>query len=131
MNKFLTAGALLGMLAVIVGAFGAHGLENLLSEHALQRFHTGVEYQFYHVAALLVVGILSINHKQSPRSLRFSGIFFVSGIILFSGSLYLYAITGKTFFGIITPIGGLCFIAGWISLVFYGVKGYGVKGNPD
>lgn len=123
MNKFLTAGALLGMLAVIVGAFGAHGLENLLSEHALQRFHTGVEYQFYHVAALLVVGILSINHKQSPRSLRFSGIFFISGIILFSGSLYLYAITGKTFFGIITPIGGLCFIAGWISLVFYGVKG--------
>ncbi len=126
MNKFLTAGALLGMLAVIVGAFGAHGLENLLSEHALQRFHTGVEYQFYHVAALLVVGILSTNHKQSPRSLRFSGIFFVSGIILFSGSLYLYAITGKTFFGIITPIGGLCFIAGWISLVFYGVKG-----SPD
>ena len=121
-NIFLAAGALSGMLAVIIGAFGAHGLENLLSEHAMQRFHTGVEYQFYHVAALLSVGILANNHKNMPRILKLSGIFFIMGILLFSGSLYLYALTGKTFFGIITPFGGLGFIGGWLLLILYIIK---------
>lgn len=122
MNKFLALGAIFGMLGVMIGAFGAHGLENMLSAHALQRYHTGVTYQFYHAAALLVVGVLSINHTQSPRSLTLSGIFFVLGIFLFSGSLYLYALTGVTYFGMITPVGGICFITAWISLIVYAVK---------
>jgi len=130
MNIFLTAAASFGLMAVIIGAFGAHGLENLLSEHALQRFHTGVEYQFYHVAALLAVGILSNNGNISeknrdnkiPLLLKLSGIFFILGILLFSGSLYLYALTGKTFFGIITPFGGLGFIGGWLLLILHTIK---------
>jgi len=122
MNKFLAVAAFFGLLAVIIGAFGAHGLEKLLSEHAIKRFHTGVEYQFYHVASLLAVGLLSLNHNKIPRSLQLSGIFFTLGIVLFSGSLYLYAYTGKTFYGMITPIGGLSFIGGWVSLIIYAIK---------
>lgn len=119
MNIFLASGALLGMLAVIIGAFGAHGLENILSPDALQRYHTGVEYHFYHVGALLAIGILSLTHKKTPRSLEISGIFFILGIILFSGSLYLYALTGKTYIVLITPVGGLCFIIAWVALLKY------------
>ena len=77
MNKFLVAGAIFGLLAVIIGAFGAHGLEKILSAHAMQRYHTGVEYQFYHVAALLSVGILSSRYTKMPRSLQLSGLFFI------------------------------------------------------
>ena len=119
MNRFLLLGTLFGMLAVIIGAFGAHGLEKIVSEHALQRFHTGVEYQFYHVGALLIIDLLSIQHKKPPKLLNISGLAFVLGIILFSGSLYLYALTGKTIFGMITPIGGLSFIVGWFCLLLY------------
>ena len=113
------------MLAVIIGAFGAHGLEGILTPHALQRYHTGVDYQFYHVAALLAVGLLSNRHTKTPHSLKLSGIFFIIGIILFSGSLYFYALTGKTYFGMITPIGGLGFIIGWICLIFYSLRNKG------
>jgi len=122
MNKFLFTGAIFGLLAVIIGAYGAHGLEKIFSAHAMQRYHTGVEYQFYHVAALLTVGILSSMHTKMPRSLQLSGIFFIVGILLFSGSLYLYAFTGKSYLGMITPIGGLGFIGGWISLILYALK---------
>jgi len=122
MNKFLFAGAVFGLLAVIIGAFGAHGLEKILSEHAMQRYHTGVEYQFYHVAALLSVGVLASQHKNTPLSLKLSGIFFIVGIVLFSGSLYLYAYTQISTLGMITPFGGLSFIGGWISLIIYTLK---------
>lgn len=128
MNKFLIAGASFGLLAVIIGAFGAHGLEGMLSEHAMQRYHTGVEYQFYHVGALLAVDILSSQHlaqtpqNKIPRLLQLSGLFFIIGILLFSGSLYLYAFTGKTILGMITPFGGLSFITGWLLLILYALK---------
>ena len=117
MNRFLSLGALFGLLAVIIGAFGAHGLEGSLSEHALARYHTGVEYQFYHVMALLVLGVLPST--PSSELIKFSGFSFVAGIILFSGSLYLYALTGITTFGMVTPIGGLAFIVGLILLLIY------------
>ena len=120
MNRFLSLGALFGLLAVIIGAFGAHGLEASLSEHALARYHTGVEYQFYHVMALLVLGMLPSTH--SSKLIKFSGFSFVAGIILFSGSLYLYALTGITTFGMVTPIGGLALIAGWAFLLIYAFK---------
>jgi len=122
MNGFLSLGALFGLLAVIIGAFGAHGLENTLSEHALARYHTGVEYQFYHVMALLILGVISSSLSTTPKLVKLSGISFVAGILLFSGSLYLYALTGLTTFGMITPIGGLAFISGWISLLLFAIK---------
>jgi len=122
MNTFLSLGSLFGLLAVIIGAFGAHGLEDSISAHALARYHTGVEYQFYHVAALLCLGTLSLKYDTTPRLLKVSGVAFVAGIILFSGSLYLYALTGITKFGMVTPIGGLAFIAGWICLLIYSVR---------
>ncbi len=135
MNKFLLAAALFGLLAVIIGAFGAHGLEKSLSEHAIQRYQTGVQYQFYHVFALFGLSLLasqfsspvSSQRQQSSRLLNISGIAFVLGIILFSGSLYLYALTGITKFGMITPIGGLSFIIGWICLLLFALKSKTIK----
>ena len=122
MNKFLTIGAAFGLVAVIIGAFGAHGLEKSLSPHALTRYHTGVEYQFYHVFALIIIGVLKTKQTGSSLLLKYSGIAFIIGILLFSGSLYLYAITGITKFGMITPIGGLSFIIGWVFLILFGFK---------
>ena len=124
MNTFLSLGSLFGLLAVIIGAFGAHGLENSLSAHALARYHTAVEYQFYHVAALIALGLLASKHHALPPILKISGFSFVLGILLFSGSLYLYALTGITKFGMITPIGGLAFIVGWACLLIYSFKKY-------
>jgi len=122
MNTFLSLGSLFGLLAVIIGAFGAHGLENIVSIHAFARYNTGVEYQFYHVMALLVIGVLAAKHETTPRILQIAGIAFIVGILLFSGSLYLYAITEISTFGMITPVGGLAFIIGWISLFIYTLK---------
>ena len=124
-NKTLASAAFIGLLGVILGAFGAHGLENTLPQHALQRYQTGVDYQFYHVAALLIIGVLSGGRNKTSRMLKLAGIFFITGIFLFSGSLYLYALTGETYFGMITPIGGISFIMGWVCLLLYAVK------NPD
>ncbi len=110
----LLVASVLGMLAVILGAFGAHGLEKLVDARMLQRFHTGVEYQFYHTFALFAVGLL---HGQLPaRWLNYAGIAFITGIVLFSGSLYLYVLTGITAIAMITPIGGMAFIVGWLLL---------------
>ncbi|TXH69378.1 MAG: DUF423 domain-containing protein [Thiothrix sp.] len=110
-NYFLLSAALFGMLAVIIGAFGAHGLEKFVDAKMLQRFHTGVEYQFYHALALGLVGVLWKNQPSVWHSRAAWG--FIVGILIFSGSLYAYVLTGFTQFGMITPIGGLSFIAGW------------------
>ena len=108
---------------MVIGAFGAHLLEETLTDHALQRFHTGVEYQFYHVAALLGVGILTSLHRNHDSILlKISGTAFILGIFLFSGSLYAYAITGISKLGMITPIGGGAFITGWFLLLIYSLK---------
>jgi len=115
-KRFLWIGSLLGMLAVILGAFGAHGLEKVAGADVrmLQRFHTGVEYQFYHALALLIVGMLRrwLTHPW----LDYAAYAFIGGIILFSGSLYLYVLTGATAIAMITPIGGVAFILGWLLL---------------
>ena len=103
------------ILAVVIGAFGAHGLKNHLSNEMLQIFKTGVEYHFYHALGLLLVGILSISMPSGY--IKWSAIFLSSGIILFSGSLYALSTTGIKSLGAITPIGGLSFIAGWILLL--------------
>lgn len=118
---FLSIGAVSGALGVMLGAFGAHGLKEKLSEKMLANWMTGVEYHFYHTFALLAVGLLAM-HTQ-PKLLPASGWSFVIGITLFSGSLYLMALTGATRLGMITPLGGLAFILGWALLAVAVIKG--------
>ncbi|MFN0213008.1 MAG: DUF423 domain-containing protein [Saprospiraceae bacterium] len=115
--SFLRIGAILGALAVGIGAFGAHGLKPHLSDYQIAIFEKGVQYQFFHTLALLAVGLLL---RQSPgnRLLRWAAWLFVAGILCFSGSLYLLACRDLLTFplawaGPVTPLGGLCFLAGW------------------
>jgi len=125
MNKriILTA-AFLGALAVILGAFGAHTLKALISISSLEIWQKGVEYQFYHVFALLY---LSTFARYKNKLIVFSFVFFTLGILLFSGSLYILALKdvynfSASFIGPITPIGGLCFIIGWVCLFLAALK---------
>lgn len=114
--------AILGMLAVALGAFGAHGLKKIVPAEAVSTFETGVRYQFYHTFALLAVAMLF--EKFPGSAMRYAGICFITGIILFSGSLYLLTVleatdtVGLRSIGIITPFGGLFFIAGWLCMFF-------------
>ena len=121
-KKFLATGAVLGGLAVLIGAYGAHGLERMTSDpKTLRGFETGAEYQMYHSIALLLAGILF--ERFANKWIRLAGKFFIAGIILFSGSLYVLSFlrhldsTAVRFVGPITPLGGLCFIVGWMFLL--------------
>lgn len=119
-NKFLQLAALTGALGVILGAFGAHALKPHLDAYQLTIYEKGVQYQFYHTAALLAVGLLEERLGRS-KWLTWSGWLFLLGILFFSGSLYLLACRNLLPFpvgwaGPVTPIGGLGFIAGWIML---------------
>ncbi|MDQ3682856.1 MAG: DUF423 domain-containing protein [Bacteroidota bacterium] len=120
-KSFLIIGTILAGLAVVLGAFGAHGLKKLVGPETVSTYQTGVQYQMYHALALLFLGVL---YERSQNSLlNFAGIFFIGGVVLFSGSLYLLASLkamdkiGTTGIGLITPIGGLLFIIGWILLL--------------
>ena len=113
-RTFLLAGAVAGLIAVGFGAFGAHGLRGRLTPEMLAVFETGVRYHMYHALALLLTAAL-IPHVQS-KSMAAAGWLFIAGIVLFSGSLYLLAVTGVTILGAITPIGGVAFLAGWACL---------------
>ncbi len=123
---FLSIGALLGGLAVALGAFGAHGLKKIVPPETVNTFQTGVQYQMYHALALIAVAI--VFEKFPGRLLEWSGICFCIGILLFSGSLYLLTMlkaTGKVGLegiGMITPFGGLFFIAGWLLLFLSVIK---------
>ena len=125
-KKFITTGALLGAIAVALGAFGAHGLKKIVPAETVQTFQTGVQYQMYHALAILLTGVL--YDKCDAKFVRIAGILFVIGIILFSGSLYLLtagraaetASLDKA--GIITPFGGIAFIAGWVFLFVAAMK---------
>ena len=118
--NFILLAAILGALAVALGAFGAHALEGHYTPKALKIYHTGVEYHFYHVFALLFVAILS---RHNPASLlRLSAWFFVAGIVLFSGSLYAYILTGIHQLAMITPMGGVSFIIAWVLLFVSEIK---------
>lgn len=118
-KKFLITASFLGALSVILGAFAAHTLKDIVEPSLLQTFETAVKYQMYHVLALLAVGIL---YKDFPaKQLSWAGNLFIAGIILFSGSLYLLCFIlhqnmPAKWIGAITPFGGLCFIAGWLLL---------------
>ncbi len=119
MNQKLTLliSAVLGTLAVGLGAFGAHALKNLLTQNGrLETYELAVRYHFYHTLALLLTGLLMDKFQSSH--LNYAALFFLLGIILFSGSLYTYALTNKTSFAMITPLGGVCFLAGWMLMAF-------------
>jgi uncharacterized membrane protein YgdD (TMEM256/DUF423 family) len=113
LKVFLMTGSIFCMLSVILGAFAAHGLKSRLSEYALGVFNTAAEYQMMHGLALFAVALLI----KWGVNLTWAGGFFIAGTLLFSGSLYLLALTGMKWLGPITPLGGLCFIIGWIIIL--------------
>jgi uncharacterized membrane protein YgdD (TMEM256/DUF423 family) len=119
-KKIISTGAIFGMLAIILGAFGAHALKKILTIEQLTTFETGVKYQMYHALFLLFIGLSSLSQK-AKKTVYF---LVVSGVIFFSGSIYLLATNGhfipfdfKTI-GFVTPIGGLLLISAWGSLFF-------------
>ena len=118
-KTFLLVGSLAAFLAVALGAFGAHGLRGRLSPEMLAVFETGVRYHMYHALALLLTGL--ILARMDGWLIHAAGWAFAIGIVLFSGSLYLLAVTGRTTFGAITPIGGVAFLVGWACLIVAGL----------
>lgn len=113
-RTFLLIGALAGLVGVAFGAFGAHGLRGQLSPEMLTVFETGVRYQMYHALALMLAA--AIMDRVPGRAIVAAGWLFAAGIVLFSGSLYLLAVTGITVLGAITPVGGVAFLLGWACL---------------
>ena len=121
--RFIVIGALAAMLAVLLGAFGAHGLRNLVSPAELATYHTGVEYHFYAAFGLIVVGLLESKRHDGAdataamdRGLAWAGWLMLVGIVMFSGSLYALTLTGMRSLGMITPLGGVSFIVAWALL---------------
>lgn len=119
-RKFIMMGAGLMALGVALGAFGAHALKERLEPSMLQIYHTGVEYQFYHAIGVLIVGVLLRTYPS--LGLKWAAWLFIAGIALFSGSLYLLALTGINELGMITPFGGVSFIGGWIIMALSLIK---------
>lgn len=121
-KKVLVIASILGAITIAIGAFGAHGLKTMVGTEAIQSFETGVRYQMYHVIALLVIGFSKVLPEAT---LKWVFRFFLFGMILFSGSIYLLAMKDYVPFpakilGPITPLGGLLFIVGWLRM------GYGI-----
>jgi uncharacterized membrane protein YgdD (TMEM256/DUF423 family) len=118
-RTILIAAALAGATAVALGAFGAHALRATLDEHALATWRTAIDYAFWHALALL--GTAALARDGVTRALRVATIVFVAGVVLFSGSLCALALGAPRAVGIITPFGGVAFIAGWLAL---GIEGW-------
>ena len=121
-KQILQLAGISGALAVGLGAFGAHSLEALLIQNGrLDPFQTAVNYHFYHTLALFGIGVLD-SVKPDWKGISFAAWSMVLGILIFSGSLYVLSLTGITWLGAITPLGGLAFILGWSSLVYLSFK---------
>ncbi len=116
----IMAGGILGLLGVVAGAMGVHALRDTLDARALSTFETGVRFQMYHALALLAVGLLAGQWKTGL--VKLSGVLFTAGVVLFSGSLYILAITGIGVFGAIAPLGGLSLMAAWTSLIVGAIR---------
>ena len=117
---FLGVGALSAGLAVAAGAFGSHGLRAHVAPEMLAVFETGARYQMYHALALIAVAWVA--GRDAARSVRVAGVAFVVGTLLFSGSLYLLALTGIRWLGAITPLGGVAFLVGWGCLAWSALR---------
>ncbi|MFS0727255.1 DUF423 domain-containing protein [Paenibacillus sp. 1P07SE] len=114
--KYIGTGAVYALLAVAFGAFGAHALEEQLSESMLATYETGVRYQMYHALGLILIGLLG-DKAAGQQALAWAARLLHIGILVFSGSLYVLTLTGFSKLGMITPIGGVAFIAGWVMLI--------------
>ncbi len=110
---FLMIAAVSGFFAVVIGAFAAHALKQILAPEAIEVVKTGVQYQMYHALALLLVA-LWLSHKPTTAGLKAGGLAFILGSLLFSGSLYALALGAPRWLGPVTPLGGLCFLIGWL-----------------
>jgi uncharacterized membrane protein YgdD (TMEM256/DUF423 family) len=119
-RHFVLLGAINGFLTVAFGAFAAHGLKDVLSPGLKAVFDTGVEYQALHAIALLIVGLLGNSGRSA--ALTWSGWAFATGILLFSGSLYLLALTDARWLGMVTPLGGTAFLLGWAALAWHATR---------
>lgn len=120
-QTILAIGALSAFVAVGLGAFGAHGLQTMVTEAQLGTYRTAVEYQFYHALALVLVAIVNFQFPHAS-ALKWAGLLFLAGMVLFSGSLYLLIFSGAKIFAVLTPLGGLSFLAGWLSLTYAALK---------
>lgn len=120
-RMFVITGASSAALAVVLGAFGAHGLRARLPADLLAIYQTGCQYHVYHALGLLAVGLLGL-HLPASGALRASGWLMLAGTVLFSGSLYALALTGQRWLGAITPLGGVAWIAAWV-LMAYAARG--------
>jgi len=118
---FALAGSVSALIAVAAGAFGAHALRQRLAPDLLAVFETGVRYQMYHALGLLAVAFAA--GRWSAPQISWAGWLFLAGIVVFSGSLYVLSLTGMRWLGAVTPLGGLCFLAGWICLAWGIVAG--------
>jgi uncharacterized membrane protein YgdD (TMEM256/DUF423 family) len=113
-KQTLLTGAILGTLGVALGAFGAHALKPLLTQHGrVETYELAVRYHFYHALALLITGLLM---EKLGKSLRWAALFLLIGVVLFSGSLYVFSLTNTAAFVMITPVGGVFMIAGWLAM---------------
>jgi uncharacterized membrane protein YgdD (TMEM256/DUF423 family) len=121
MKNFLFLAGLSGALAVIAGAFGAHGLEGRLEPRLLAAFTTAAHYQLVHAVAMAVAALAARDRRAAPRA-RLAAMLFLTGTLLFSGSLYALALSGIRVFAFVTPVGGVAFIAGWVLLALAALK---------
>jgi uncharacterized membrane protein YgdD (TMEM256/DUF423 family) len=114
-RNFILIGAVNGFLSVLLGAFGAHALKGRIAANLLDIYQTGIQYHMVHALALILIGLIAVK-EVNKSLLQWSGRALTLGILLFSGSLYALALSGKGFFGAITPLGGVCFLTGWALL---------------
>lgn len=126
-SPFIFLGALAAFTGVAFGAIGAHALKSVLGPEQMAIYHTAVEYQLWHALGLLCIGLLQ---RSNTRLLNWAGWLMASGILLFSGSLYAMLMFKFKQFGMITPFGGFCFLAAWVCLMIFGIKGNQLN-HPD
>ncbi len=123
-NLWLLIGAASGLISVAAGAFGAHGLRSRVAPDLLAVFETGARYQMYHAILLCVVAVIAARAgAQAAWLFNLCGGLVVGGTLLFSGSLYVMALTGQRWLGAVTPLGGLCFLAAWGTLAIAALRG--------
>ncbi len=116
---FLAVGGFYGLLGVALGAFGAHGLRDRLDPSQLSSWQTAVQYQLTHAIALLIVGVWILH--TGAIALRYAGGFFLAGVVLFSGSIYMLILTSATWLGPVTPLGGVALMVGWLCVIYAGL----------
>ena len=118
----IATGAFLMGLGVILGAFGAHGLEGKITPERIDAFKTGVQYQFLHSLGIIAIGLFTAQVREPSSLLSAAFWSMMVGIVFFSGSLYILSLGGPRWLGPITPLGGLAFIAGWVLLAVAALK---------